>query len=231
MWMKRWIWCAHHKQWKWSEYRWHIVIVKLMSLCLWDKGFTEGVGQHPEVETKSHIWSVQVGIRSPCRRLKRRGGPMRTSSGILACHSPRVVAKSRSEMTRLGIWKLVPNPNSRTERIGKTSYAGVKWRHRNPSPRFSRIKQTILFHWKSYIYVFITNRGEGLISKIILFCTIYEYELLIWFWRKNGGAPWFFPKYLKNCYFCVIWTQMQLSKGSPKWFMMVTPKVPSIAHF
>ena len=172
MWMKRWIWCAHHKQWKWSKYRWDIVIVKLMSLCLCDKGFTEGVGQHPEVETKSHIWSVQVGIRSPCRRLKRRGGPMRTSSGILACHSPRVVAKSRSEMTRLGIWKLVPNPNSRTERIGKTSYAGVKWRHRNPSPRFSRIKQTILFHWKSYIYVFITNRGEGLISKIILFSTI-----------------------------------------------------------
>ena len=170
--MKHLTWSAHHKQWIWTKYRCHIAIVNLTSLCLWDKGFTEGVGQHPEVGTKSHIWSVQVGIRSPCRRLKRRGGPMRTSSGILACHSPRVVAKSRTEMTRLGIWKLVPNPNSRTERIGKTSYAGVKWRHWNPSPRFSRIKQTILFHWKSNTYVFITNRGEGLISKVIFFCTI-----------------------------------------------------------
>ena len=169
MWMKRWIWCAHHKQWKSSKYRWHIVIVKLMSLCLCDKGFTEGVGQHPEVETKSHIWSVQVGIRSPCRRLKRRGGPMRTSSGILACHSPRVVAKSRSEMTRLGIWKLVPNPNSRTERIGKTSYAGVKWRHRNPSPRFSRIKQTILFHWKVTFMCLLLIGGRVSFQKLYFF--------------------------------------------------------------
>ena len=114
---------------------------------------------------------------------------MRTSSGILACHSPRVVAKSRSEMTRLGIWKLVPNPNSRTERIGKTSYAGVKWRHRNPSPRFSRIKQTILFHWKSYIYVFITNRGEGLISKIILFGTIKGQSVISSDQMFNGTDP------------------------------------------
>ena len=143
-----------------------------MSLCLWDKGFTEGVGQHPEVGTKSHIWSVQVGIRSLRRRLKRQGGPLRTSCGILACRSPRVVAKFRIEITRPDIWKLLPNPDSRTEWIGITSYAKVKWRHWNPSPRFSRIKQTILFHWRSYIYVFITNRGEDLISKIILFSTI-----------------------------------------------------------
>ena len=150
-----------------------------MKLCLWEKGFTDGIGQYPNVKLDSHVWFVQVGSRVLVG--VRKGGVV--LQGLDEWLWPvaflGVRRSPESPMTRLGMRKLVPNRNSRSERIGRTSYAGGKNRYKPPSPGFKKDKQTILFDWKFSKNGYITKGGKFSFEKLYILVDFQKFRKMV----------------------------------------------------